>query len=136
GMIATAIAQCATAPVVPPLLMSSTAKAAALVAAGQAATSAVPAKVAALTERALKTLFLAKLKIATGLLLAVAGVAIGLGAVAHRASAQKGDRPDSTQPAADQPAPPSNEAGLTLSGDTDPVTAPAFAPHRKTPALR
>jgi len=44
------------------------------------------------------------------------------------------DRPDSTQPAAGQPVLPSNEAGLTRSGHTDPVTSVAFAPDGNPPA--
>jgi RNA polymerase sigma-70 factor (ECF subfamily) len=134
GVIATALAQCAPTRAVPPLLMSSTAQAAALVTAGQAPAAAASAKVAALTERAVEALLLAKLKIVTGLLLAVAGVAIGLGVFAHQASAQKRDRSESTRPAADHPVLPSNEAGLIRSGHTDPVTSVAFATDGKPPA--
>jgi len=57
---------------VPAVLMDSTVKAATLVAAGGAATSVVSAKVAALTQGVLRTMFLSKLKVtAAGLLAAV-----------------------------------------------------------------
>jgi RNA polymerase sigma factor (sigma-70 family) len=91
GLIATVIAQSTAAAGVPPLLMSSTVKAATLIAAGQAAAICViSAKVATLTEGVLKTMLLTKLKIATAVLLAVAGLLIaGLSALTLPALAQK-----------------------------------------------
>ena len=75
----------------PPVLVASTIKAASLFAAGKAAaTGVVSAKVAALTEGMVKTMFVTKLKIATALLLVVAGLfAAGLNARTLPASAQK-----------------------------------------------
>jgi RNA polymerase sigma factor (sigma-70 family) len=142
GMIATATTQHATAVVVPPLLMNSTFEAATQVAAGQAASGLVRAKVAILMEGVLKAMLLTRLEITTGVLLAVASVAVGLGALAHPASAQKEDRPAITKPAGPQPAItkpagpqpalPTYEAGLTLSGHTDPVSSVALTPDGKT----
>jgi RNA polymerase sigma factor (sigma-70 family) len=132
GMIATAIARRATAGVVPPALMISTVKAAVRIAAGQAASGTVSAKVAILTEGVLKAMFLTRLKIATGVLLAVVAVASGLGALAHPAAAQKEGRPDSTKPVGRRPALPSYEAAFTLTGHTDPVTSVAFTSDGKT----
>ena len=98
GVIATVIAQNATAAGVPPLLMSSTIKAATLIAAGQAAaTGLVSANVAALTEGVLKAMFLTKLKIATVvfLMLAMIGMgAWGIGSVAATAQQPNARQPD------------------------------------------
>ena len=62
---------------VPSSLVTSTAKAASLFAAGQAAAAVVPTEVAALAEEVLKTMLLIKLKIGAGLLLSVAALVIG-----------------------------------------------------------
>jgi RNA polymerase sigma factor (sigma-70 family) len=94
GVITSAIAQNAAAAGVPPLLMSSTVKAALSVAAGQAAaTGVIPAKVAALTEGVLQAMFLTKLKITVAMLLAVVIVAAGAGAVLLPARAAQVPQP-------------------------------------------
>jgi RNA polymerase sigma factor (sigma-70 family) len=61
-----------SAEAVPPSVVSSTIKAATALATGQAAAGAVSVKVAALTEGALKALFLSQLKVALVLMLVVA----------------------------------------------------------------
>jgi RNA polymerase sigma factor (sigma-70 family) len=69
GTVAALLAQHAAAGV-PPLLLSATLRAATLLAAGAAtATNVIPAKVTALTEGALKTMLLSKLKLAAALAL-------------------------------------------------------------------
>jgi RNA polymerase sigma factor (sigma-70 family) len=84
GVIATVIAQQAAAGV-PPVLMSSTVKAATLIAAGQAAaTGVISAKVATLTEGVLKAMFLTKLKIATGVFLMLAVIGMGAWGIGSR----------------------------------------------------
>lgn len=75
---------------VPASLLVSTLEAATLFAAGKtAAAGLVSAKVVALTEGVLKAMLLTKLKIATGLLLAVGILGTGAGLVTHKALAEK-----------------------------------------------
>jgi len=81
GIIATVLSQNAASASVPLPLVTSTVKAASLFAAGQAASSVVGAKVAALTEGVLKAMLLTKLKIATAVLLLVLAC-VGGGTVA------------------------------------------------------
>jgi RNA polymerase sigma factor (sigma-70 family) len=81
GSLATLLAQNAAAAGVPASMVSSTIKAASLLAAGQAAATAVAsAKVAALTEGVLKAMLLTKIKTATALALGavLAWSAVGL----------------------------------------------------------
>jgi RNA polymerase sigma factor (sigma-70 family) len=75
------LARNAVAAGVPAAATSSTIKAASLLAAGRAAAGATSAEVAALTEGVLKAMLLARLKIATAILLAacLVGAAAGLG---------------------------------------------------------
>src|SRR5262247_2010959 len=81
-LVATAWPSATASACLPATLVSSTIKAASLFAAGQAAaTGVISVKVAALTEGVLKTMFVSKLKIATGGLVAAALVVIGIGAV-------------------------------------------------------
>jgi RNA polymerase sigma factor (sigma-70 family) len=77
GAVALALAQNTASAGVPPLVASSTIKAATLLAAGKTAASAViPANVAALTEGVLKAMLVTKLKTAAGLCLAIGLVLI------------------------------------------------------------
>jgi RNA polymerase sigma factor (sigma-70 family) len=77
GLLATALTANASAAAVPAPLLLSTSKAVSFGAASQAAAAGViSAKAAALTQGVLKAMFLTKLKIATGFLLAV-GLAFG-----------------------------------------------------------
>jgi uncharacterized protein (TIGR03067 family) len=80
GSPAAVVSQKAASAAVPTWLMSSTVKAAALIAAGQAAVAGVfPAKVASLMEGVLKAMLVMKLKSVMGFMLAVVATA-GLGA--------------------------------------------------------
>lgn len=72
---------------VAPALLTSTANAAVRVALGQAATGVISAKVAALTQGMISAMVMARLKVATFVLLAVGLVATGTGMVVFRASA-------------------------------------------------
>src|SRR5262245_15690140 len=78
---------------VPPLLMNSTLKAAALVAAGGAAAGVASAKVAALTEGVLQAMFLSKLKATSVVFALVAAVGVGLGTVGEGPVASAQDKP-------------------------------------------
>jgi RNA polymerase sigma factor (sigma-70 family) len=79
GALAAALARNVAAAGVPTSVASSTVRAASHLAAGQAATGVISAKVVALAEGVMKTMFLTKLKVATVVLLVV--VLIGVGAV-------------------------------------------------------
>ena len=86
GAVAAALVQ-GTAPAgVPAPLAASTVKAAALVAAGQAAAGAIPAQVVALSEGVLKAMLLTKLRTVTAVVLALG--LLGLGAA--RACTRRG----------------------------------------------
>jgi RNA polymerase sigma factor (sigma-70 family) len=88
GALAVVLAQNVASAGVPTSVVSSTIKAASLFAAGQAAaTAVVSAKVAALTEGVLKTMLLTKLKIASAVLLAVAVLGGGAGALLRQTQA-------------------------------------------------
>jgi RNA polymerase sigma factor (sigma-70 family) len=76
---------CAT---VPMSMMASTVKAATAVAAGGTAVSIVSAKVVTLTEGALRTMILTKLKIATAVLCLAALACYGLGMLTHAGTAE------------------------------------------------
>ena len=84
GVMASALANGATAAHVPASLLSSTTKAAVLVAAGQAALSG---SVDFLLKGMLKTMLLAKLKLAVGAVMVV--TALGAAGLAYRATAQE-----------------------------------------------
>jgi RNA polymerase sigma factor (sigma-70 family) len=71
GALAAILCECAASAAVPAALVSATVEAAARVAAGQAAAAVVSPRVAALTEGALRAMWITKLKIAATLLLAV-----------------------------------------------------------------
>ncbi len=122
GALAAVLWQSVSAAGMPTALVSSTIKAASLLAAGQAAaTGVISVKVAALTEGVMKTMLFTKLKMATAVLLVVALVGIGGGslpcwtaaaqdakpapqegqgtaAVAQDAKAARGERKDDHQP--------------------------------------
>jgi RNA polymerase sigma factor (sigma-70 family) len=86
--LATVLPQKAAA-AAPAALVDSTVKAALPFAAGNAAAGLVSTPVAALTEGVLRTMFLTRLKIAAAALVALAGVGIGTGWLAHQALAQR-----------------------------------------------
>jgi RNA polymerase sigma factor (sigma-70 family) len=93
GSLAVVVSQNVASGGVPTSLMSSTVKAAAMIAAGQAMVAGVvPAKVAALMEGVMKAMLAAKLKTVTAALLVVAAVGIGGGLLSRsRAAAQTAD---------------------------------------------
>ena len=87
GSLAAVVSQNAASAAVPTSLMSSTVKAAAMIAAGQATVAGVvPAKVAALTEGVMKAMLLSKLKAAT-MLLVVATLSGAAGVIWHTQAA-------------------------------------------------
>jgi RNA polymerase sigma factor (sigma-70 family) len=91
GALAAALARDAASAAVPVTLQLSTTMAATSVAAGSAvAAGLISAQVAALTEGVLKVMFLAKLKMATAVLVGVAVLGLGTGGVLYRANAQPG----------------------------------------------
>jgi RNA polymerase sigma factor (sigma-70 family) len=77
GSLAAVLSASSASACVPPSLVVSTGKAAALFAAGQAAAGVISAKVAALTEGVLKAMLLSKLKTALVVLLVVVALAAG-----------------------------------------------------------
>ncbi len=87
--LATLLAADVASACVPPALVSSTLKAAAALATGQAAVGAVSSEVAALMHGTLKSMFLAKLKLATTVvLLTVATVGGSVGGYAYHLTSQ------------------------------------------------
>ena len=84
GALAAVLSQKVAAAGVPPLVVTSTIKAASLFAAGQAAaTGVISVKVAALTEGVLKTMLLTKLKVAMAVVLLAALGLCGVGVLTH-----------------------------------------------------
>jgi len=79
-------------------LVGSTVKAARLVAAGQVTTGVVSAKVTALTEGVVKAMSLTKLKAIAAVLLTVALLGVGAGALRHPAAAEQLDPLPSESP--------------------------------------
>ena len=96
---------------VPPPLLASTAKAAALFAAGQAATAVASARVAALAEGVLKTMLLTKLTV--GVLAVFAVVVAGAAAFACRPATARPAVASRVVAAAPDDKPPDKPAGLT-----------------------
>jgi peptide-methionine (S)-S-oxide reductase len=126
--LAGALSQNVTSASVPTWIVSSTVKLATLSAAGQATGGLISAKVAALTERVLKTLFLTKRNVATALLLAVGLVGAGAGTLPW---------PDlqATQKHARQDGPPAQQKSIVrqpaaldgrVAGDTPEVRDACF----------
>ncbi|HEV3263131.1 MAG TPA: RNA polymerase sigma factor [Gemmataceae bacterium] len=129
---------------VPTSLVSATIKAASLYVAGQViAAGAISAKVVALTEEVVKTMFLTKLKIVTMVLLAVSMVAAGGGLVAqHLAIAQQGQaQPPPAEGSKDtaktrgKPKQPDDEAkDGDHKAEAEPKVAGQAAPQAEPPA--
>lgn len=96
GVLATSLAQSASASV-PVSVVSSTIEAASLFAAGQAAAAgAISTKVAALMEGVLKTMLMTKLKIATAVLVTVAALSGATGLIYSTQARQKAPRAETT----------------------------------------
>ena len=102
GALATVLSQESASASVPTSAVSSTIKAASLLAAGNGAASITSVKVAALTEGVLKAMFVAKLKVAGAVLLAVSLIGIGMTVITYRtlASDQGGATDDAAPKAA------------------------------------
>jgi len=107
GALATMLSQEVASADVPTSMVSSTIKAASLLAAGQAAaTGPISARVAALTEGVLKTMLLRKLKTVTAVLLALSMVTLTGAMLAWGQTANKGDSVEKPDQAAKQDAKP------------------------------
>ena len=87
GTLAAVLSEQAASACVPISVKASTIKAATMLAAGQAAAGVISTKVAALTEGVVKSMLLAKLKIATAVLVAVGVLGAGIGLSLHPAQA-------------------------------------------------
>jgi RNA polymerase sigma factor (sigma-70 family) len=93
GALAAVLAQNAALASAPTAVVLRTIQAASLFAAGQAAATAlIPAKVAALAQGVLKSMLLTKLKIATAVLLVLAGLSAALPTLAQKPAEQKEDK--------------------------------------------
>jgi RNA polymerase sigma factor (sigma-70 family) len=101
GALATCLCENAAAACVPRALLTSTAKAAALCAAGKTATAVASVQVAALTEGVLKTMLLSKLKTVAAYVAVVGILAAGGGILAERSQSDKEASP--TLAAAEEP---------------------------------
>lgn len=113
GALAAALSQNAAAASVPGLVVSSTIKTLTSITAGQAATGAVSAKVAALTEGVLRTMLLKQLKAVTAILVVLGTVATygGNRLLTHFSqAAQHGDTPESEKVAPNAPVVASHRA--------------------------
>ncbi|HEV3258344.1 MAG TPA: sigma-70 family RNA polymerase sigma factor [Gemmataceae bacterium] len=99
GALAVVLSHKAASACVPTSVVSSTIKAATLLAAGQAAAAAlIPAKVAALTEGVLKTMLLSKLKTMLVLVGTLSIIALGLGLSAYHGFAQQSGNENKKEP--------------------------------------
>src|SRR5262249_41574942 len=108
GVLATVLSQSAVSAAVPPTLVVSTTQAVLGLAAGGAPTSVVSARVAALTEGALKTMLLSKLKVAILVLVLAGMAAIGIAYLAvpsaqAQAKAEASTRAEKTDRPAEAP---------------------------------
>jgi RNA polymerase sigma factor (sigma-70 family) len=112
GSLAVVISQNAASANVPTSLMSSTVKAAAMIAAGQATVAGlVPAKVAILTEGVVKAMLLSKLKTAMVGLLLVALLIGAAGAIYQTQAAEQPKDEQKNKAVTDKATSPSDKAG-------------------------
>ncbi len=108
GAVAAALARNAASASMPLPLVASTVKAASLIAAGQAISGAVGAKVAALTEGVLKAMLMTKIKVALAVVLTLNLIGAGVGLVYCQTAGSgqdKGGGPPTAQEKADVPMP-------------------------------
>jgi hypothetical protein len=112
GAVAAALSQSAASARVPPSVMSSTIKAATLVAAGQAAAARlISVKVAALAEGVVRTMPLTKFKTLIALIGALSAFALALSLSAYHGFAQQSANDNKAEtPKLAAPAPPSKDA--------------------------
>jgi RNA polymerase sigma factor (sigma-70 family) len=115
GALAAALTHGAASACVPAPLLGATVQAAARVAAGGAVAGVVSARVAALTEGVLKTMFLSRIKLALAVALVVGLIGSGWGVISTRAAPA-----DPPKKEADKPAPADGEA-IALPTDPGPV---------------
>jgi RNA polymerase sigma factor (sigma-70 family) len=118
GALAVVLAQKSALACVPTSVVSSTIKAASLLAAGEAAAGMISVKVAALTQGVLKTMFVTKLKTATVLLLAVSLVGLSTTVITYRTLASEQGR--ATNDAA--PTTPARDGDKEAKGSEKPAT--------------
>jgi len=133
ALSAVLLSDCVAPAALAPGLVGSTVEAATQIAAGQAAVGIISAKVAALTEGGMKTMLLTKLKIATAVLVLLAGLGVALGTASPHTKAQQTptkepERKKESPPAAAQAA-PGWKALSTLKGHEDAVQCLAFGPN-------
>jgi RNA polymerase sigma factor (sigma-70 family) len=119
GSLATLIAQNAASACVPPALISSTIKTVTLVAAGKVA-AAVSANAAALVEGVVRTMLLSKLKCIPVLLLAISGLAFGVGVLRQAVATEQEEGAVPVKSAAFQLKPRFEAFSVTQSRKTDP----------------
>jgi len=127
GLVA-ALSREATASTVAPAFVASTAKAATLVVAGQAAADAVfSAKAAALAQTAMKTLMVAKLKTAAAVLVATGLIVAGVSVTTYQAIARGSDTDDAHVLVAPAPTAPIAEQTSAKPKVPDDVVPPEDA---------
>jgi RNA polymerase sigma factor (sigma-70 family) len=123
GGVAAVIAENAASACVPALLIGSTVRAAAKVAAGQAVTAAASASVASLAKGVMNTMLMSKLKVPLGLILAVGLVTLGWGA--YHGTRAADDPPPPAKVLAKAPAPEDRAKDDSADDDVDlPVGTP------------
>jgi RNA polymerase sigma factor (sigma-70 family) len=116
GVLATAFASQEAHAAVSAVLAETTLKAAALFAAGEVAAGAGAARVVALTERVVRTMYLSKLKIATAVLLLATAVGLGAGGLIYRPPAGQSSA-EQKDPPLFSPAPARQDPASGLKGE-------------------
>jgi RNA polymerase sigma factor (sigma-70 family) len=117
ALSAVLLSDCVAPAALAPGLVSSTVEAAARVAAGRAAISAVSVKVAALTEGVLKTMLPSKLKIAMAVLLAVAALSGAAGLIYQTQAAERPKALTATEKADDKEKQPAEKKDQDIKED-------------------
>jgi RNA polymerase sigma factor (sigma-70 family) len=131
-MLAPVLSQKAASATAPAAVMTSTIKAVTSVAAGQAAaTGLVSAKVVALTEGVLRTMWLTKLKVATAVLLVLGIACYGIGTLTHTAKAQQAQAVNPPAEEAKVQAPPKEDVSARTPPDLKEGVRVVFGTHSK-----
>jgi hypothetical protein len=131
GALATALSHNAASAQAPALLVASTLKSAALVAAGHAAAAAASAPVAALTEGVLKAMLLSKVKGALTIVLPILLLCSGVGLVTRQALAERSTRPQRPQEQAARAVEESRAAPQPVVFVDEPIAFQRGAPSRQ-----
>jgi hypothetical protein len=130
GALAAVLSQHAASAGVPPAVVSSTIRAASLLAAGRAAAGLVSVKAAALTEGVVKAMFMSKLKGATTILLVLSLPLLGVGLwTTHSAVAQQATRP--SQAKVKEPSRPPAPPPLRRTEEQARASGPSSHPPRR-----